>query len=68
MLRFLKIITPVKCVIPSYDGHICFPMEGELLRKNFKIIDDKLDQPVWSFNIDKSNSDLSRGLRLLWNT
>ena len=68
VLRFLKIITPVKCVIPSYDGHLCSPKEGELLRKGFKIIDDKLDQPVWSFNIDKKNGDLSRGLRLLWNT
>ena len=30
VLRFLKIITPVKCVIPLYDGYISCPKEGEL--------------------------------------
>ena len=34
VLRFLKIITPVKCVILHYDGHISCPMEGELYQRH----------------------------------
>jgi hypothetical protein len=29
VLRLLKIITPVKCVIPLYDGYICCPKEAD---------------------------------------
>jgi hypothetical protein len=29
VLRFLKIITPAKCVTPGYDGYICEPKEGD---------------------------------------
>ena len=62
VLRFLKIITPVKCVIPSYDHHVCIPKEGELHKKGFA-------QPrPWSANIDKPNGYMSRGLQLLWDT
>ena len=61
-LRFLKIITPVKCVIPHYDGYIYFPMEGELHRRSRKLL--TIDQSVWSANIDKLEV---RGLQLLWN-
>ena len=61
VLRFLKIITPVKCVIPLYDGPICWPKEGELHRKVI------LGQPVpWSVNIDKNKSVMRQGLQLLW--
>ena len=62
VLRFLKIITPVKCVIPLYDGYICCPKEGELYKKF------KKDQSVWSIDIDKSKFVTIRGLRLLWDT
>ena len=34
VLRFVKIITPVKCVIPHYDGYICHPKEGELYQRS----------------------------------
>jgi hypothetical protein len=57
VLRFLKIITPVTCVIPLYDERICFPKEGELFRRR--------NQNVWSINIDKP-SKMQRGLQLLW--
>jgi hypothetical protein len=65
VLRFLKIITPVKCVMPLYDGYICRPEEGELYRRSRSPF--KVDQSVWRVNIDKS-ADLIRirGLRLLW--
>ena len=72
VLRFLKIITPVKCVMPSYDGNICFPKEGELYRRNSRNAHSTLDRdqpPVWSVNIDKlkfSNTKMFQGLRLLW--
>ena len=63
LLRFLKIITPVKCVIPQYDGHIRCPKEGELYRKSGT-------QKVWSVNIDKSirigPDSIVPGLKLLW--
>ena len=60
VLRFLKIITPVECVIPYNDSHIHCPKEGELYQKP--------GEEVWSVNIDKSNSDLSNvpALKLLW--
>jgi hypothetical protein len=66
VLRFLKIITPVECVIPLYDGYIGRPMEGDIFRKLKHNI--KTDQPVWSVNIDKSKGVMLRGLRLLWDT
>ena len=59
VLRFLKIITPVKCVMPLDDGYLCCPKEGELLRKVLKDI-----QQVWSLNIDKSVNKQS--FQLLW--
>ena len=64
VLRFLKIITPVKCVIPDYDGYICCPKEGELHRRSRKFF--RMDQSVWSVNIDKSKGSMIPGLRLLW--
>ena len=64
VLRFLKIITPVKCVIPSYDDYICPPKEGELYRRSKSA--RKLDQSVWSVNIDQTKGSLIRGLQLLW--
>ena len=61
VLRILKIITPVKCVIPGYDGHVCPPKEGELFQRpgNKKILQ------VWSFDIDNTKI-IKRGLQLLW--
>ena len=66
MLRFLKIITPVKCVIPRYDGYICCPKEGELYQK--RQAGPKASQKVWSLSIDKSKGpeSLGPGLMLLW--
>jgi hypothetical protein len=67
VLRIVKIITPVKCVIPHYDGHLCFPKEGELYWRKTN---------VWGVNIDiplalakHETRDLLlvvRGLQLLW--
>jgi hypothetical protein len=57
VLRFLKIITPVQCMIPSYDGHIRQPKEGELYQKAGK---------TWSIDIDKPLGAALPGLRLLW--
>jgi hypothetical protein len=68
VLRFFKIITPVKCVAPNYDGYISEPKEGELFRRwRWKqSLDHDQPVPVWSLNIDKSNGRMSKGLRLLW--
>ena len=65
MLRFLKIITPVKCVIPHYDGHIVCPEEGELHRK-FSPYSPQII--AWSVDImmDESKRPNVQGLRLLW--
>ena len=63
VLRFLKIITPVTCVIPSYDGYISFPMEGELYQRRGVGGPDK----TWSVDIDRSKGgNMVRCLRLLW--
>ena len=68
VLRFLKIITPVKCVIPNYDNCIVQPKEGELHRKATHRKYDKLVRKVWSVNIDNSKKAMARGFRLLWDT
>ena len=70
VLRFLKIITPVECVIPLYDGYIVQPKEGDLYRtwKSLRRIAPELDQPAWSVDIDGSNNSMTQGLRLLWDT
>ena len=73
VLRFLKIITPVKCVVSFYDGNICFPKEGELYRRNRSrrkaLSKSDLDNPpVWSANIDESKGRMLPGLRLLWDS
>jgi hypothetical protein len=64
-MRFLKIITPVKCVIPDYDERIHFPKEGELYGRNSH---KRKDQNVWSIDIDSidKHSQMQRGLQLLW--
>ena len=64
VLRFLKIITPVKCVLPHYDGYICRPKEGELYQKTRV----KGPPEVWSVNIDESRGSggIIQGLQLLW--
>ena len=69
VLRFLKIITPVRCVFPLYDG--C-PKEGELhriLRRIPKNASKKaVDQTVWSLNIDRpkiSQRSMRQSLQLL---
>jgi hypothetical protein len=67
VLRLLKIIIPVKCVIPLYDGFIAPPEEGELCWRNPpKRKNVKLDQLVWSINIDKRIGRTAQSLRLLW--
>ena len=64
VLRFLKIITPVECLIPNYNGHIVQPEEGELYRR----IPCKKTVPiVWSLNIDKKKDrSIAQSFQLLW--
>jgi hypothetical protein len=64
VLRFLKIITPVECVIPLYNGYIVQPKEGELFQRSHR---NKLDPKVWSVNIDEKGA-MTRGFQLLWGT
>ena len=65
VLRFLKIITPVNCLIPLYNGNIVRPEEGELHRR---YPPHKTDHQLWSVNIDEDvkKRNFVRGLRLLW--
>jgi hypothetical protein len=60
VLRFLKIIAPVKCVIRHYDYYVRFPKEGELYQKGSQ---------VWNIDIDtprRKGKLMRRGLQLLW--
>ena len=68
VLRFLKMITPVKCVMPLYDGYIACPKEGELYQRIPYPIKASIKsyQQVWSANIDKPKGLMLRGLQLLW--
>ena len=63
VLRFLKMITPVKCVIPNYDGHIFSPKEGELHRRSNRYTNRTSD--VWCLDIDKQGMSV-RCFQLLW--
>jgi hypothetical protein len=65
VLRFLKIITPVKCVIPLYDGRIAPPEEGELYRRSLSPNRGKCIQKIWNVNIDQK-SIMARSLQMLW--
>jgi hypothetical protein len=74
VLRILKMITPVKCLIPHYDDHICRPKEGELYQRPpwhpfGKNVRSKQNY-VWSVNIDIPTHQIPilRGLQLLWDT
>ena len=62
VLRFLTIITPVKCIIPLYDGYMCYPKAGELYQK----LGHRACPKLWSVNIDKSKGTIVPALRLLW--
>ena len=64
VLRFLKIITPIRCVVPNYDGRLMPPKEGELYQR-YPIYSENAADKVWSLDIDKARV-LARGLRLLW--
>ena len=70
VLRFLKIITPVKCVIT--DSIIVQPEEGELHRRFPRSRNTDQLLKVWFLNIDKkargTNRTMVRGLQLLWDT
>jgi hypothetical protein len=66
VLRYLKIITPVKCVIPLYDGRIVPPKEGQLHRRFPVKLNVDLDRLVWSVNIDNLKSCMAQSFRLLW--
>jgi hypothetical protein len=66
VLRILKIITPVQCVIPLYDGNVLPPKEGELHQRYPYRKDSAVACEVWSLNIDKNVINMGRALRLLW--
>jgi hypothetical protein len=34
VLRIMKFLTPVTCIIPDYDGWVAFPKEGEILYRH----------------------------------
>ena len=67
VLRFLKIITPLTCVIPKYDEYISRPVEGELHRRS-----SRFAYRVWNINIDNPHPKsvcqpgIIRCLQLLW--
>ena len=64
VLRFLKMITPVKCVVPLYDGYLSCPKEGELYMRTNRYT---LKPEAWSVNIDKKEKQkLEPCFQLLW--
>ena len=67
VLRFLKIITPLSCVIPNYDEYMPRPVGGELHQRA-----SRFAYRVWNINIDKPGPKsvcqpyTIRSLQLLW--
>ena len=66
VLRILKIITSLKCVIPHYDGNVVMPEEGELHRRYRRYANYKPNLRVWNIDIDKRKGAFVRSLKLLW--
>ena len=70
MLRFIKMLTPVKCVMPNYEheGLIRPPKEGELHRRFRLRPYSGLKVPVWGVDIDRSKTrtEMERAFQLLW--
>jgi hypothetical protein len=48
VIRIVKIISPVTCLYPNYNGPITLPVEGELVQRNYQ---HRGLQPL-SFNVD----------------
>jgi hypothetical protein len=48
VIRIVKIISPVTCLYPNYNGPVTLPVEGELVHRNHKL---RGLQP-YSFNVD----------------
>jgi hypothetical protein len=48
VIRIVKIISPVTCLYPNYNGPITLPVEGELVQRNYQ---SEGLQP-FSFNVD----------------
>jgi hypothetical protein len=45
VMRILKFMEPVICIIPSYDGHLPFPREGDLFhRQRDQVFTCRIDQ------------------------
>ena len=63
VLRLVKKITSVKCVVPHYDGWVAQPKEGEL---HWRPSIHTGVKAVWGINIDKTGAPMKRSLQLLW--
>ena len=68
VLRLLKIITPVKCVIPLYNGYIPYPREGELYQKSRINVSESLECHIDKPRSYNYSSLVGPGLKLLWDT
>ena len=69
VIRIVKIITPVRCVTPNYNGVTVCPKEGELQRRIYRR-KKKIVEEAWGVNIDKKSKrfTMNKVLRLLWDT
>ncbi|KAJ7030285.1 hypothetical protein C8F04DRAFT_1367738 [Mycena alexandri] len=65
-MRFVKIVEPIVCCEPGYDGRIVAPTEGELLSyRDHRMSPSALPAP-WSLNMDPEKStQAADALRLL---
>ncbi|KAF8968796.1 hypothetical protein BDZ97DRAFT_1755085 [Flammula alnicola] len=62
VLRFLKFVTPVECIVPGYDDYFEQPQEGELFSKRHRS-----SLRPWSVDLKEGNGKtMLEGLRLLW--
>jgi hypothetical protein len=70
LLRFLKIITPINCVIPQYDNYVRLPKEGELLQQKRDHVwghwGVNIDEPVYKYRGKLIGLQRLKGLQLLW--
>jgi hypothetical protein len=64
LLRILKYLSPVRCVLPDYDSYLAMPTPGQLM-SGIYYKGGRHDRP-WCANLDERKGKGSRLISLLW--
>lgn len=65
VLRILKFVKPIKCVLDSYDGYIPMPEEGSIYHRTFTQGRGSPQIKPWTCNVYGKHSPGTEALRIL---